>query len=181
MICLAAAAGIARARSFFADRQRIGLLMPVAVISLSVLLFWPTVKAVEQRANGTKTQIQQVVAMASATPPDSVFLSYVYNDLLIYYGQRSVLNYRRIPPADVQTGRYTMEILEPCLVAVVGKLLEAGHPVYYVEDKAPPFWDSLALLQRHFVLEPAQQDPKVYQVLAGDNQSGWGELARCGR
>jgi hypothetical protein len=151
------------------------------VITLSVLLFWPTVKAVEQRANGTKTQIQQVVAMASATPPDSVFLSYVYNDLLIYYGQRSVLNYRRIPPADVQTGRYTMEILEPCLVAVVGKLLEAGHPVYYVEDKAPPFWDSLALLQRHFVFEPAQQDPKVYQVLAGDNQSGWGELVRCGR
>jgi len=47
----------------------------------------------------------------------------------------------------------------------VSKLLSRQAPVYYVEDRSPPFMDSLAILQRHFLLEPTQRDPKVYRVL----------------
>ena len=181
MICLAAAAGLERVRSHMGAWKQAGMLLPVAVIVLSILLFRPTVAAVERRTSDTRLQVQQVLAMTAATPQNAVFMSYVYNDLIAYYGQRSVLNYRRIPPADASAGRYKMEVLEPCLVAVIGKLLDAGRPVYYVEDKAPPFWNSLAILQRHFVLHLTQQNPKVYQVLGGTDKSGWGELSRCGR
>jgi hypothetical protein len=91
------------------------------------------------------------------------------------------LNYRRIPPVDVKAKRYKMEVLEPCLVGVTGKLLDAGRPVYYVEDKAPPLWDSLAILQRHFLLRLTQQDPKVYQVIETTDASSLSDLSHCYR
>ena len=181
MICLASAVGLERIGGYLGAWRPARILLPITIIVLSVFLFRPALAAVEQRASGTQAQIAYVQRMTEATPTDAVFMSYVYNDLISYYGGRSVLNYRRIPPADAQAGRYKMEILEPCLVAVIGKLLDAGRPVYYVEDKSPPFWDSLAILQRHFMLQLTQHDPKVYQVLAGTDKSGWGELARCGR
>ena len=181
MICLTGAAGLENVRSRLGRWKRPGLLLPTAAIVMSILLFRPTVAAVEQRANDTLAQIQYVQRMTEATPSDAVFMSYIYNDLVSYYGHRSVLNYRRIPPADAEARRYRMEILEPCLVAVVGKLLDVGRPVYYVEDKAPPFWDSLAILERHFLLRLTQRDPKVYQVLGLINASDRGQLLRCGR
>jgi hypothetical protein len=181
MICLAAAAGIEHVRLHLGAWRRAGLLLPATVILISIFLFRPTVTIVERRASDTQAQIQTLQRMTDATPPNAVFMSYVYNDLISYYGRRSVLNYRRIPPVDIEAKRYKMEVLEPCLVAVIGRLLEAGRPVYYVEDKVPPFWDSLAILQRHFVLQLTQQEPKVYQILGGSDKSGWGELARCGR
>jgi hypothetical protein len=181
MICLAAAVGLERIGEYLGAWKPAKILLPIMIIVSSILLFRPALAEVEQRASGTQAQIAYVQKMTQATPPNAVFMSYVYNDLISYYGGRSVLNYRRIPPADAQAGRYKMEILEPCLVAVIGKLLDAGRPVYYVEDKDPPFWDSLALLQRHFVLQPTQHDAKVHQVLGGSDKSGWGDLARCGR
>ena len=181
MLCLAAAAGLERVRSYLGEWKRAGVLLPVTVIILSLFLFRPTVAEVERRARDTETQIQQVVAMTEATPQNAVFLSYVYNDLISYYGNRSVLNYRRIPPVDVKAKRYRMEVLEPCLIAVIERLLDAGRPVYYVEDKSPPFWDSLAMLQRHFSLRLIQPDPKVHQVIAQTGASGRGDLSLCSR
>ena len=181
MLCLAAAAGVERTRSYLGGWKRAGILLPATVILLSIVLFRPTVAAVERRASDTQAQIQYIQRMTDAAPQNAVFMSYVYNDLISYYGRRSVLNYRRIPPMDIDAKRYKMEVLEPCLVAVIGRLLDAGRPVYYVEDKVPPFWDSLAILQRHFVLQPTRQDPKVYQVFGGNDKSDWAELSRCGR
>jgi hypothetical protein len=53
--------------------------------------------------------------------------------------------------------------------------------VYYVEDKTPPFWDSLAILQRHFRLRPTPQDPKVYQVIEPIGASDRGDFSLCTR
>ncbi len=181
MLCLAAAAGLARVRVYLGAWKRAGILVSVTVVILSGLLFRPTVAEVERRARDTQTQIQQVVALTEATPQNAVFLSYVYNDLISYYGNRSVLNYRRIPPVDIKAQRYRLEVLEPCLVAMIERLLDAGRPVYYVEDKTPPFWDSLALLQRHFSLRATPQDPQVYQVTAPTGASGRGDLSLCYR
>jgi hypothetical protein len=36
----------------------------------------------------------------------------------------------------------------------------------YVEDVAPPFWDSLAMLQRHFVLERVREELPLFRVTA---------------
>ena len=181
MICLAAAAGLEFVRSRLGEWKRPGILLPIAVIGVGCLLFRPAVAAVERRSIDTTAQIRYVQSMTEATPQDAVFMSYVFNDLVSYYGHRSVLNYRRIPPVDADRRRYKMEVLEPCLVAVVGRLLDAGRPVYYVEDKAPPFWDSLAILQRHFVLRQTRDDPKVFLVtsmLGATNQS---DLTSCQR
>jgi len=181
MICLAAAFGLEKLRARLGKWQRSGVLLPIAAIALSIWLFRPAVAAVEQRALGTKAQIQYVLRMTEATPHNAVFMSYAYNDLISYYGRRSVLNYRRIPPADVKTGRYELEVLEPCLVEVVGKLLAAQTPVYYVEDKTPPFWDSLAILQRHFQLRLTQQDPHVYEVVEAIGVINQDEPSHCKR
>jgi hypothetical protein len=181
MICLAAAAGLEYVRCRLGERRRLGVLLPIAVIGAAFLLFRPTVAAVERRSLDTTAQIRYVQRMTEATPQDAVFMSYVFNDLVSYYGHRSVLNYRRIPPADAERRRYKMEVLEPCLVAVVGRLLDAGRPVYYVEDKAPPYWDSLAILQRHFELHQTQDDPKVYMVTSILDATNQGDLTSCQR
>jgi hypothetical protein len=181
MICLAAAAGLEWVRSHLGGWKRRGVLLPITVIGVGFVLFRPTIAAVERRALDTSAQIRYVQRMTEATPQDAVFMSYVYNDLVSYYGHRSVLNYRRIPPVDADHGRYEMEALEPCLVAVVGRLLHAGRPVYYVEDKTPPFWDSLAILQRHFVLRQTQNDPKVFQVTSMLDAANQGDISSCRR
>jgi hypothetical protein len=182
LMCLAAASGIEGLRGGLGRRSKLlGALAPLVAISVSIFLFRPALAATSQQARDTVARIQYVRKMTDATPANAVFMSYVYNDLISFYGQRSVLNYRRIPPADAEMGRYRMEILEPCLVAVVGRLLQAQIPVYYVEDQSPPFWDSLALLQRHFVLRQTQSDPIVYQVTSMLDGSTPGDLISCRR
>jgi hypothetical protein len=181
MICLAAAAGLEFVRSRLRKWSRPGILLPISAIGVALLLFRPSIAAVERRALDTTAQIQYVQRMTETTPQDAVFMSYVFNDLVSYYGHRSVLNYRRIPPVDAVHERYKMEVLEPCLVAVVTRLLDAGRPVYYVEDKTPPFWDSLAILQRHFVLRQIQADPKIYLVTSTLDATSQSDLASCER
>ncbi|MEZ4611087.1 MAG: hypothetical protein R2838_12730 [Caldilineaceae bacterium] len=58
-------------------------------------------------------------------------------DHLAFYGDRSILNYRRIPTSDPDLPGYHLEEVEPCLVQIVDRLLADATPVYYVEDTAP--------------------------------------------
>lgn len=104
-------------------------------------------------------------SIASHTESGSVVLTYAHNDRLAYYGDRSVLNYRRIPDSDPAEERYRLEMLEPCLVASVNVLLNQGIPVYYVEDSFPPFWNSLEILSDHFLIVVVAEEPlPIYQV-----------------
>ena len=98
----------------------------------------------------------------------------------LYYGERSVLNYRRLPPPDPESGWYQTEVLEPCLRQVIGRLLNTGIPVYYVEDRSPPYWDSLTILQDNFSLALVQEAPNVYRVemSAEDNAPQGGACPR---
>jgi hypothetical protein len=91
-------------------------------------------------------------------------LTYVYNDRVAYYGERSVLNYRRIPTSDPQNERFRLEMHEPCLVEAVGALLLKELPVYYVEDQSPSFWNSLDILQDHYTLELVADSPPTYRI-----------------
>ncbi|MCP4363612.1 MAG: hypothetical protein GY796_36900 [Chloroflexi bacterium] len=112
-------------------------------------------------------RIQNMTAFSSA---DAVFMSYTFNDPIAYYGDRSVLNYRRIPPSDAAAGIYLLDWLEPCLTFTVDQLLAADTPVYYIEDTSPPFWGSLEILQTHFQLELVKEGPKIYQVQAAQER-----------
>jgi hypothetical protein len=125
---------------------------------------------------GYRAHVEQMVA---GLPDGAVLLSYRYNDEIRFYTGRSVLNYRRIPPADAEAGRYRHELLEPCLVQTIDRLLALNTPVYYVEDVSPPFWDSLALLQHNYALTLLNPHFKLYQVSWPSSQSPRNEVAPC--
>lgn len=140
-----------------------------------VLLAWPlpTRFASLQARNQSNTAAAAAVANLTArTPPNAVFLSYQLNDQLAVYGRRSVLNYRRIPPANVAQGRYLRETLEPCLTSAVAKLLARGTPVYYyAPGDLSDMWDIMDLLSNTYSLERVEAAGNLYLVHARDDQS----------
>ena len=140
-----------------------------AGVALALLLAWPVPGlARELTARNEQYAATAVRAreLAAATPDDAVLIAYALGDHLAFYGDRSILNYRRIPTSDPDLPGYHLEEVEPCLVQMVDRLLADDTPVYYVEDTAPPFWDSLALLQRHFTLTRVRDELPLFQVTA---------------
>jgi hypothetical protein len=153
-----------------------------AGIALVLILCWPIPGRLEQletRNAQSGTLVNYVQSLVASTPAESVFLSYVYNDQIAFYGHRSVLNYRRIPPSDPSTGQYRMEMFEPHLVQAVESLLDNQIPVYYIEDKSPPLWDSLAILQQNFDMDLIRQEPNIYTVLKSATPDERGRLSEC--
>jgi hypothetical protein len=138
------------------------------VIALLLLALWPlpdSLRAATERNAANTSQIAQVRALTAASAPDSVFMSYPWNDLIAVYGERSVFNYRRVPVADPATQSFRTEEAVPTVVAVVAKLLEQGKPVYYV-DTGSNFWpDLLGILQTHFATEVSTQDGVTLHLL----------------
>jgi hypothetical protein len=158
---------IAQTISFIGKRflnQRQRWVMGTVMVVILCLPIPARVGQLRSRNLGDAAMVDTILSTTASTPDNAVFLSYVYNDQIAFYGGRSVLNYRRIPPSDRQTGHYRMETFEQRLVQSVDRLLAGGIPVYYVEDKSPPFWDSLAILQRHFQVELLSHDLKVFGV-----------------
>lgn len=74
--------------------------------------------------------------VANLTEEDAVIISHHGNDYLTYYGNRSTLNSRRIPPADEALDDYDYEYLEPCLVQTIDRLLAQGVPVYILVSES---------------------------------------------
>jgi hypothetical protein len=146
----------------------------MAGIALFLLLFFPVPKqvrdleAAEKNSEASKNYAQ---SLAGRTEPEAVILSYVQNDRLAYYGDRSVLNYRRIPLSDPEEERFRLEMLEPCLVESVDRLLQKEIPVYYIEDSSPPFWNSLAILRENYDLVLIGESPAMYLISNSDARS----------
>jgi len=137
-------------------------------ITLLLMLFWPIpqhAQALYERKIESAKASQQYNDMIGNTPEDSVFISYVNNDHIIYYGHRTSLTYRRIPVSDAELGRYHWEMVEPCVVQMIYELQQQKIPIYYIEDKSPPFLDLLAKLQNHYTLELVKESPNIYQVM----------------
>ncbi|MFZ1397444.1 MAG: glycosyltransferase family 39 protein [Candidatus Promineifilaceae bacterium] len=141
----------------------------ILVIGSCVILFRPLpgqFSQIQLRNQTALHTVEKVEEMVSFSAPESVFLSYVYNDQLIYYGNRSVLNYRRIPPSDEERGRYLIkEYLEPCLVQTIDRLLEQNVPVYYVLDSNPSFWNSFDIIQNNYETQLQHNDPEIYAIV----------------
>lgn len=136
-------------------------------VLLLLLLFSPLpaqVTALQTRNQGDQNLANHIKQLVSFAPEKAVFLSYSMNDLLVYYGHKSVLNYRRIPPSDPVAGRYQYEWLEPCLSVTIDRLLQAGIPTYYIQESGKSGWDPVEILQTHFHLEQRQEGPVIYQI-----------------
>ncbi len=144
-----------------------------AGLALAIGVFLPVpghVAALQERNAAARATIETVRAFTAGLEQDAVVLSYPYNDLIAVYGDRSVLNYRRIPASDADLGRYRLEMLEPCVVGAVDRLLARAIPVYAVIEQPPSSWDTHAILQRHFTLAEPVGNPPLVRILnrAGD-------------
>ncbi len=162
------AVSIAQVIVLLGQRIRAKQVRRLAAVMLFVLLCIPVpkqVRALESRFAGSDIARKIAVDIAGRTEPEAVVMTYVHNDRVAYYGDRSVLNYRRIPDSDPVAERYRFEMLEPCLVESVDRLLLNGIPVYYVEDKTPPFWDSLNILRDHYEVEKIAESPAMYRLV----------------
>lgn len=133
----------------------------IAALLILVSGHWTAVTEANAAGRSTVARVRQLVAPLE---PEAVVLSVTYNDLIAVYGQRSVLNYRRIPISDPTLGRYRTEMLEPCLAGSVARLRDRAIPVYYIVDQQSPAWDPLPILQRHFTLTELGGDTRIVRV-----------------
>ena len=164
------AVSIAMAFVFVAEKIPLLSARLMFVIGSCFILFWSLpnhfvqIQSRNQDAANTVVKMQE---MAAISKPEAVFLSYNFNDQLRYYGERSVLNYRRIPLSDEESGRYLIdEYLEPCLVQTVDKLLEQDVPVYYVLDSNPSFWGSFDIIQDNYETQLQFERPNIYKIIS---------------
>jgi len=134
------------------------------ILALIIYPAYRTLLDVRQRNRTAESLVQYVQEFVKGTEGDAVLLSYVYNDLVIFHGQRSALNYRRIPTADPRLGRYRVEELEPGLVRAIDALLLHDIPVYYVKDLSPSFWNSLEILRSNYELTLYREEPEIYRI-----------------
>jgi len=143
--------------------KQVRRLAGIALFVILILRVPDQVKALESREKASKASANYAQNIANRTEPEAVILTYGHNDQVIYFGDRSVLNYRRIPESDPAESRYRLEMLEPCMVESIDRLLLKNIPVYYVEDRSPPFWNSLAILQDNYELEKIAESPIMYR------------------
>ncbi len=140
------------------------LVIPLCVLAA---IFYPALEGfreIEIRDRNLAITIEQVQSFTQNTEENAVFLSYIYNDVIAFYGPRSVLNYRNIPPSDPATGTYREEVFEPRLVKAVDTLLENDIPVYYLKDMEPSLLNSFEILNKHFHVPRYSEQWEIYKV-----------------
>jgi len=138
-----------------------------------MLLFWSlpgTIRDLQSRNQTSIDMAENIANIVAFTEPNAVILSYHFNDQVQYYGQRSVLNYRRIPPSDSENGRFQVELLEPCLVQTINRLFAQEIPVYFFEDSNPTYWDALDILRQNYNLTAAREKPVLYLLTPQTDQ-----------
>ena len=155
-----------------------GLIATILVIL--VVVFIPNnVEMIQKRQIDAENGQNHLESWLKDTPENAVYLSYVMNDHIIYYGNRSVLNYRRIPQYDPNLGKIRHDFFEPCLVYLIDEVLANNTPVIYIEDGNPPLYNSFNRLQSYYQLEPIREDPKLHRVQWQGNSQVRGSIADC--
>jgi len=135
------------------------------LLALGIVYGLPgTLATLSSRNQAAQATVEQARRLAELTEPNAVVLSYVFNDLIAVYGQRSVLDYRHMPPYNPVSKTYEYSGFEDSLVNQVSWLLDQGTPVYYVLDQNPPLYNSYEVLRRHFELTPVDSDRPIYRV-----------------
>jgi hypothetical protein len=103
-------------------------------------------------------------------------LSYRYNDLLAFYANRSVLNYRRILKTNPAIGRFDGEMYEACLVKSVDNLLEQKVPTYFIYEEGQGMPN---LLQLHYKLTDVMPEKAVFEIGFPDEMNSRELLQVC--
>lgn len=156
------------------------LSMAIGIILIMAWIFLPTnLKDTQKSLDDSRFSKAFVESWTQKTPDDMVIMSYAMNDHVIYYGNRSVLNHRRIPFYDPELGKIRNDLYEPCIIYLIDTLLANGMPVGYVKDGDKPLYDSFNVLQANYQLEPLLEDPQLYQVSWQNNAVVREEKTAC--
>ncbi|MGC8947515.1 MAG: STT3 domain-containing protein [Anaerolineae bacterium] len=141
--------------NFMEKRRKWGMALLVLFVLTVIASSGHCLQTLMQRNRDIRGYVAHIVGIIeNCCEKDAVFLAYNTNDIIAYYGQRTTLFYRRISPVE----------FEQDLVSIVGKLLDDGRPVYYVQDASPPFMNSLSVLNSRFHLISLHTTPPIYKV-----------------
>ena len=128
------------------------------LVAVGGTLWWSlpqTWRTLEARNRDGARMRQAAQELTAGSAPDAVFLAYLWNDQVNYFGERTTFFYRRIN-VDTQAE------FEETLLQVVAQLLRDGRPVYYVGDRQPPLVELLA--QEYVVSLWKEAAVPVYKV-----------------
>lgn len=116
-----------------------------------------TVPELIQRNWGTANAVKVTRNTAQAFAPDSVVLAYNLADTFILYGERSVLNYRRIKAPNLETrNRLVLEAID--------RLLASGRSVYLVKDDEKLFGSLYPEIQQRYILREMDTPLTAYEL-----------------
>jgi hypothetical protein len=137
------------------------LVLLVVVFSISSLIH-QTVPELISRNTGTSNTIKLVQSTAQAIAPNSVVLAYNLADTFILYGNRSVLNYRRIKAPDLVARNQLV-------LDAIDRLLLTGKPVYLVKDDEGLFGSIYPDIKRRYLLREVGTPLLAYQLSLVNN------------
>ena len=153
------------------QRLLVGLVM--------ILLFAPIpmyVNELQIRNRQDAMTVERIERVTMTTPENAVFLSLIFNDAIIVYGRRSVLNYRAMIKEDPQIEQFDMATYRACFVASVEKLLMNDIPVYFVLHSG---WNASKIMEEHFALTEASQEMPLMQVTLFQDEGEESQLGVC--
>lgn len=116
-----------------------------------------TIPELVQRNIGTANAVNVTRATAQALAPNSVVLAYNLADTFILYGERSVLNYRRIKAPDLATRNRLV-------LAAIDRLLASGRPVYLVKDDEKLFGSLYPEIEQRYTLREIGAPLTAYEL-----------------
>lgn len=162
--CLLIACGLDLLRA----KLRRPSILRVCFVLIIVAAFWkmPQIgRVLDERNRSSDATLANILEFTTPTSTDSVFISYIVNDVIAFYGHRSVLNYRSMPEYDPIENKYDYSKIEAKIQKEVQALLDQDIPVYYVIDSNPPLYHSDTLLKKYFRLERMPSQMAVFRVL----------------
>jgi len=150
--------------------------------ALLLVILWGVpaqLDALQQRNTAAANYVHVVENAASLTPEDAVIMSYALNDSLIMYGNRTVLNYRRIPQYDPEQEKIRYDLYAGCLTFLVDELLANGRPVYFIVDQVPSIYETLPLLESTYSLQTIHEQPQIFQLSPATGLPLRGSIDEC--
>lgn len=98
----------------------------MSILVLCLWCFWglpsilyPVIGEIRQQISNLDIALSRVKSALEVTEENTVIMTYDCNLIHVFYGNRSVLNYGRIPRSDPVTEQYRYDLFEPCLVYAV--------------------------------------------------------------
>ena len=158
-----------RGAALVTRRRSLGTLVLLVLAVLCSLRALPnTLQTINQRNQRESSRVALIQGFTSQTQEDSVFLTWRYHDQVILYGHRSAMHFDMIPSLEATSEERTDEEFERGLAQVVGTLLDAGVPVYWVRDESghgAGRFEPEPVLRANFRVVPwRERQPTIYRI-----------------